>query len=323
MRHEPDYLPVTVSTGVDYLGWSAIQLKRGQLSLFLVPEIGGRIMGIQYCGQDLSFVQPERAGQAPLMPERFELEQWRDNLKFPLWGGGKTWIAPESAFPGGAPYPDLDSGPYKFEIVSQNTERVEVVMTSGICRDTRLRIKRTISMDFLEPSWVVEHEVVNCGDKDWTGGLWDALMLRRPGVVYFPAHVDGVSIYQDKGDADAAKQVFCQSDLLETCIQVNCYDKPGFKVGVQMCNHWIAARLRDDIGYLRRFEVFKGKAYSHGSPGEVYNSARYPYFSIEGHSHEVTLAPEQDFSFKVMEQVGPWEKYARKIQTGRVSYEFN
>ncbi len=35
--------------------------------------------------------------------------EWR----FPLLGGGKTWIAPESDWPAGAPHRDLDSLPWQ------------------------------------------------------------------------------------------------------------------------------------------------------------------------------------------------------------------
>lgn len=44
-------------------GWDAWRLQRGRLELILVPQVGGRIMGMIWRGHDLSFTQPEREGQ--------------------------------------------------------------------------------------------------------------------------------------------------------------------------------------------------------------------------------------------------------------------
>ena len=46
-----------------YKGWSCWFLKNGPVELVLVPQVGGRIMGIRWRGHDLSFTQPELEGQ--------------------------------------------------------------------------------------------------------------------------------------------------------------------------------------------------------------------------------------------------------------------
>ena len=46
-----------------YKGWGCWFLKNGPVELVLVPQVGGRIMGIRWRGHDLSFTQPEIEGQ--------------------------------------------------------------------------------------------------------------------------------------------------------------------------------------------------------------------------------------------------------------------
>jgi len=53
---------VAVVAGGDK-GWSWWRLKNGWAEMVLVPQVGGRIMGIRWRGHDLSFTQPELEGR--------------------------------------------------------------------------------------------------------------------------------------------------------------------------------------------------------------------------------------------------------------------
>ncbi len=295
---------VVLSEDVAFRGWRALRIERGALTLHLVPQIGGRIMGIAHDGQELAFVQPERAGSVPSETERAALEAWRKSLGFPLWGGGKTWIAPESRFPGGAPYPDLDSGPYEISVLQAAPERVTVRMESAVCRDTGLRLSRTLEVSAETPGWRVVQRAVNHGDTPWEGGLWDVLMLLRPAEVFWPAAE--AHVFEDKGDPAAGRAALRPGGVL-------CAAEAEFKLGAQLTSGWIAARL-GRVGYLRRFPLDTAANYAHGWPAEVYNSEDHPYLEIESHGPMTRLEPGEGAAMTVCEEVAPWHEIAAKLK---------
>ena len=77
-----------------FQGWPAYTLQQDDLVLQVVPSVGGRLMGMALAGQELCFTHPDLRGKS----FDGDLRQW-DALcagwSFPLWGGGKTWIAPQ------------------------------------------------------------------------------------------------------------------------------------------------------------------------------------------------------------------------------------
>jgi hypothetical protein len=98
-----------------FRGWRALILTQDALELTVVPSIGGRLMSLRHAGVELAYVNDALAGKTP----DGSAGQWQalcGEWGFPLWGGGKTWVAPESDWPDGAPQRDLDSG--SFEVLS-------------------------------------------------------------------------------------------------------------------------------------------------------------------------------------------------------------
>ena len=94
-----------------FRGWQALILTQDALELTVVPSIGGRLMSLRHAGIELAYVNDALAGKTP----DGSAGQWQalcGEWAFPLWGGGKTWVAPESDWPDGAPQRDLDSGPF-------------------------------------------------------------------------------------------------------------------------------------------------------------------------------------------------------------------
>ena len=288
-----------------FRGWPAIALARGDLRLHLVPAVGGRIMGIAVGGRELAFQQPERAGVLPRSAERADLGAWRTRLGFPLWGGGKTWLAPESRFPAGAPHPDLDSGAYGVRVLADRPARIAVRLDSPICRDTGLQVTRLVDMAAHRPGWRLVQRALNRGETAWTGGLWEVLMLRRPVRVRWPA--SRTAVLPGKADPHAGRLAAAGGTVV--C------DRPAeFKLGAALARGWIAAQ-QGDLGYLRRFPLFPHAHYPHGGPAEVYNAGRYAYAEVESHGPAVTLAPGEATTLTLFETAGRWHAVARRIPT--------
>ncbi len=93
-----------------YMGWEAWRIQHGPLELVLVPQVGGRLMGIQWHGQELSFVNPDGEGRIQDVSAIADVHECKRRLGFLLWGGDKTWLAPQNRWTDEVPFIDLDSG---------------------------------------------------------------------------------------------------------------------------------------------------------------------------------------------------------------------
>jgi len=96
-------------------------LINGDLCLVCVPQLGGRLMDVIYKGVSLLFVNPELKDLTPDLTQLHQLPSRAKHIPFPLWGGEKTWVAPESSWPNLAPHPVLDSGSYQLQSVNSVT----------------------------------------------------------------------------------------------------------------------------------------------------------------------------------------------------------
>ena len=294
-----------------YKGWAAWSISSGALELILVPQVGGRIMGLRWHGDELFFTQPERQGGVARFDRESDVLAQKRALGFPLWGGDKTWIAPQSRWNGASPYLDLDSGPYKLEILAASSDDVTVRMTSDICRETGLRVSRTVTTRAASNSFTVKHELENAGPAPRQSEIWDVAMVTSPGAVYLPTWRDssfpsGVKTYVSEGrSAEVRATVIEHHDGYAV---VSCQDRIAFKFGVDGPAGWIAAVLqRSDgrlVGYRKSMPVFSDFQYSHGCVAEVYQSADYGYLEMELHGPTVTLLPGERFAIEERHSIG-------------------
>lgn len=267
----------------DY-GWPSLRIAAGPAELVFVPVLGGRLMGIRLDGEELLWVNPELAGRTPDL----------DNLPaaFPLWGGEKTWIAPQSDWPENVPSPDLDSGAYAVE---QRDGRL--VLTSAICRRTGLQIVRTFDVGS-DGSWTTRHTIRNRGERTTFAGPWTVMMINRDTRFFIPGEGEPVYMYYRPG----------YDGRLETLTQVDCYDTTVFKTGHRLAEGWFAAFLPRADGRAAMIAQYgsptpNGGRWAHGHPAEVYNSAQYPYCEMELHGPGRDLAPGEELSWDMRTKV--------------------
>ena len=160
--------------------WQEHYLNNGDLTLVLLPGIGGRLIDIRYKKQSLLFCNPDLVSIDPDACFGFtgvtELPTKAEHIPFPLWGGEKTWVSPESSWPSGAPYPVLDSAAYRLEVIDENSVR----MTSQVCAISGLQIVRTISiLATEEAAWKIRHSLINRGQNTRYCGIWSVMMVHR------------------------------------------------------------------------------------------------------------------------------------------------
>lgn len=296
----------------EFMGWPALRLQQGGLRLHLVPQIGGRLMGISHGAHELCFVNPALAGRLPFVAGA----SWKElcgSWDFPLWGGGKTWIAPEAQWPGGAPHADLDSGPYTVIRSWIDAESMGVELESPVCRVSSLQIRRCIELFAGASSWRTTHTVSNRGALSRPCGVWDVLMLRRPASLLIP-------LPPTPGDArDAVHPIAGKGPLpdlyragviavADGALRVTCKDPVEFKVGALSEHGEVRVRLPTADGpldYRRCADLVAGEPYAHGHPLEVFNAPQLDYCEVESHSRYATLAPGESVALVVGEQLAP------------------
>jgi hypothetical protein len=267
-------------------------------------------MGIRHGAGELCFINPALAGRLPSDDARV----WQSlcgSWPFPLWGGGKTWVAPEADWPEGAPQRDLDSGAYSVLESWCDDVSMGIELQSGICRQSGLQIGRRIELPDGGSRWTVTHTLTNRGAVPRRCGIWDVLMLRRPAEVRIAL---GKSKFGDwrgaahpvpgKGPAD-----ILNSDIVsgtDSCLLVRCQEAVGYKIGVESDSGEIWANLALPEGqfrYRRTSAVPADAGYAHGYPMEVFNSPILEYFEIETHSPLALIPPGQSIAYAVHEEV--------------------
>ncbi len=108
-----------------YRGWQAEILHTPFETLTFTPQLGGRLMQVEFAGHAYLFVNPAYAGQVIPPSEGYPKGKWFN------YGGDKVWPMPEGNDDeehwGGVWSDQLDDGTYAFTVLSQGpTCRVEL-----------------------------------------------------------------------------------------------------------------------------------------------------------------------------------------------------
>ncbi len=285
---------------VTYKGWDAWRLERGPLSLVLVPQIGGRVMGVQWHGQELSFVNPECEGRIQDVTAIADVHACKRRLGFLLWGGDKTWLAPQSRWTDDVPFIDLDSGAYEF---AWDDRAGTVTMISPVCRETGVQIERTLRIGEQPGAWSLTHTLHNRSRSDVSWAPWGVAMVMRPATVYLPtragsAFPQGLRTFENEGASEELRDRVVS--FIDAVAVISCRDALKFKYGVDSEVGSVLAVIeagpRGAIGLRKSVPVYHPQPYAHGCVVEVFNSEDYPYLELELHGPVVTLAPGESFS---------------------------
>ncbi len=266
-------------TEEDLHGWRVHRLASGPITLGIAPDIGGRILSMTYQGIELFFTQPEHRGEVLDLGPVDDLRALKRDIGFRLWGGDKTWVAPQSSWWEGIPPLDLDAGRY----VARVEERA-VRLESPTCRETGLRIVRRIEM---RPGGdvILDQELTNLGDRESACGIWDVTQCLRPMDVYLNAPAADVRAYSEEGESVRLRESLLGAD--GAWMVVPCREALHFKFGARVRRGLIMAIRRrgaDALALVRRFEIDGSAPYAHDAMVEVYNSPSYEYLEIEVHA---------------------------------------
>jgi len=287
-----------------YLGWRALWLRGPDFALALVPDVGGRIMGVEWHGQQLAFANPDLAGWTEQVAAVADVRARKRALGLVLWGGDKTWLAPQTRWTDEAPFLDLDCGAYEASIESAPGS-TEVRLTSPVCRESGMQIERRIRVASDTPGWQVTHELRNGSSGTVAWAPWIVAMYRRPALVFLPtradsAYPDGVKTYAEEGESrDIRSRVVTPAP---DGVRIDCTGDRRFKFGTDAAVGTALAVLdlagNGRVGIRKHVPTFHPRPYAHGCVAEVFNSAQYPYFELELHGPVVELGPGESFALE-------------------------
>lgn len=276
--------------------WAVIKLPNHDLELTILPGIGGRLWDVTFQGRSLLFQNPDLVGLPFDTSDLAGLPTKSPQFGFPLWGGEKTWIAPDTDWMNGAPYPVLDSGAYR--ITAQRCDAVE--LTSQVCPLTNLTVTRRITLTS-ESTWTITHTVNNTGRAPRETGIWSVMMINTPARI--GVAMDHPEIHTVFGEAGPL--VECHDD----CVVANCARQQEFKVGLPSQTGETLIKF-GDAGPMLMCSVLKpspNDRFAHQYPIEIFNSGDYPYCEAEWHSPVTDLPPGETLGFQQHFRLWPTE----------------
>jgi len=274
-------------------GWPGYALVGARIRLGVVPCPGGRIASICHDGEELLFVQ--RSHQGERVDLSGELRALKAELGFRVWGGNKTWVAPQSEWQDGIPPLDLDAGDY-----DARAEEDAITLVSPVCRETGLEITRRVHLAD-DDTILVEHSLANPGAETITRGLWDVTQWLRPFDVYFEGRPRA---YPEEGTTEEIMRAHVHDANGWTRVEAR--NAAQFKVGARVSRGEVIA-LRPGAGQTlivrTTFENEPNAAYAHDASVEVFNSGDHPYLEIEIHAPLAAIPPGGRVSFSERIQV--------------------
>jgi hypothetical protein len=287
----------------DFYGWEAQWIEQGPLTLVLVPQVGGRIMSVGWKGHELSFVNPDCRGRVLDVASIADVHEAKRRLGFVLWGGDKTWLAPQDRWTDGDPFLDLDSGAYDLSV---DRTSGSATMVSPVCRETGVQIERTVSLGAEPGTWSVASRLINASDGivDWAP--WDVAMMLRPATVLMPTSPDsafprGVRTFDNEGVSTSVRDEVV--DFVDDIAVFSCRDAVKFKYGVDAGLGRILAVIETGdgglVGYRKSVPTYHPQPYGHGCVLEIFNASAYSYIEMEVHGPVVSLQPGESFTLKV------------------------
>ncbi len=283
-----------------FKGWDAVWIERGPLTLILVPQVGGRIMSVCWHGRELSFVNPAYLGRVDDIALITDLHDYKRRVGFLLWGGEKTWLAPQDRWTDGSPFVDLDSGAYDLAL---DRTTGAATMTSPVCRETGVQIERRLELGDRAGTWRITHTLRNRSERVVSWAPWDVDMMLRPATVFLPTrkaspYPAGVRTFDNEGVSTRARDEVVS--LLDDIAVISCRRPLWFKYGVDAEPGRLLAVLEAGesglVGYRKSVPTYYPRPYGNGCVLEVYNAPALPYLELELHGPLASLRPGESVS---------------------------
>jgi hypothetical protein len=268
-------------------GWPGFVLEGARLRAGIVPYPGGRVLSLAHNGEELLYADAEHCG-SDVVNLSGCLRARKAELGFRLWGGNKTWLAPQESWLAAQPPLDLECGVYE-----AHRDAGAILLSSPVCRETGLRVRRRVSL--VGDAVVIEHSLENPSSAPVTRGIWSVTQWLRPFDVYFHGEARP---YPELGTTDAVMASHVRRAAGWTA--VNARNPVQLKVGARVDRPEIVALRPDDRETLlvrTTFDTDLTAEFAHDATVEVFNAATHDYLEIEAHRALETIPPGQEVRF--------------------------
>ncbi len=288
-------------------GWKAHELKSGQLCLGIIP-LGGRIISLRFCDEEIFFYQKEHAGDSFDFSgfSKEELDIKKRDLGFRVWGGDKTWVAPQNAWSEAIPPLTLDAGHYQTKIESDG-----ISLLSPVDPETGLQISRKISIH-ANNKVILKQGFHNLSKEVIQKGIWNVSQVLRDVFVYLPTRPEEIIAYPNEGDSLSLQNEIIQSQAKKWS-RIRCNEAKHFKYGAKLEKGFVVTvkplAVKNNFLLMKRlFSVDTEEKYAHNVSVEVYNSPNMNYAEVEIHAPLLSIQPgesvyhSQTWSFQKVQQ---------------------
>jgi hypothetical protein len=264
------------------------------LELVILPGMGGRLWDVIFQGRSLLYQNPDLLGLPLDEIDLAELPTRSPQFGFPLWGGEKTWISPDTAWADGAPFSALDSDP--FRVTSQDKAHIE--LTSQICPISHLSVTRRITLKSAD-AWSIQHSVTNHGHASRATGIWSVMMINTPAKI--GVAMNDPEIHPVFGDAGSLVE------QAANCVIADCGKQQDFKVGLPNPNGEALIKISKSGPWMlcSTRPPSPDDSFTHQYPFEIFNSGDYPYCEAEWHSPKSNLARAETLRFRQDFEIWP------------------
>ena len=256
------------------------QLTVGDVTMTVSPEKGGRILSLQYKGQEII-----------------------SQLKAPESFGSTFWTSPQKEW-NWPPVREFDKMPYQVE---EHDGRL--VLTSEVSRRLQYRVRKEFSTEQKDNAIVVTYSIVNESDETRQVAPWEITRVENNGgVIFFDAPLDGITPANLMSFTAAHGAVWYQPDEAAGNRKINADGKGWYAY----CNNGLL--LLKTFDDLQPTQPAPGEAEI-----QVYVNRGKTYIELECQGAYTTLKPHEELSWTVrwylLPFIGNAEPSAKLLKT--------
>ena len=236
------------------------QLTVGDVTMTVSPEKGGRILSLQYKGQEII--------SQLTAPESF---------------GSTFWTSPQKEW-NWPPVREFDKMPYQVE---EHDGRL--VLTSEVSRRLQYRVRKEFSTDQKDNAIVVTYSIVNESDETRQVAPWEITRVENNGgVIFFDAPLDGITPANLMSFTAANGAVWYQPDEAAGNRKINADGKGWY------------AYCKNGLLLLKTFDDLQPTQPAPGEAEiQVYVNRGKTYIELECQGAYTTLKPHEELSWTV------------------------
>ena len=157
-----------------YKGWKSYLIKNNWLSIYITPELGGRIIQIDFGGYEFLYVNPSLIGKNPDSSRLGENGTWLNYGGEKIWPAPQGWNSPEQ-WPG-PPDPVLDGGIYTVNELTEKNDN-EVVLIRSVDHHTGLQIEKKVLLSERTSEVIVHATFCNKINIPRKWSIWPVLQM--------------------------------------------------------------------------------------------------------------------------------------------------